>query len=251
VSAGRVARVVVITGGGRGIGAATARRLARDGFSICANYAAHGEAAERLADELRASGVKAIAIRAEVAEPDQVAALFDRAAHALGPITALVNNAGIAGPRGAIAESDPEALRRLLEVDLLGVCLCLREAARRMAKSRGGAGGSIVNLSSIVTRSGGFRLAPYVAAKAGVEGLTLAAARELADEGIRVNAVAPGIIATGQQPLDDPAWLARTQAAIPMGRLGTPEEVADAIAWLISDRAAAITGTILTVSGGR
>jgi NAD(P)-dependent dehydrogenase (short-subunit alcohol dehydrogenase family) len=208
-------------------------------------------AAEAVRSAIEQAGGRAIACRADVRREDEVEALFAAVDRAFGPVTALVNNAGVAVERRAFVDSDAEHFRGMLDVHLLGTFLCVRAAIARMAKSRGGAGGAIVNLSSTATRTGGMRIAPYVAAKAGIEGLTRALGAELAAEGIRVNAVAPGIIATAQQPLNDAAWRERTESTIPLGRLGTPEEVAAAILWLLSKEASYVTGTVLDVAGGR
>jgi NAD(P)-dependent dehydrogenase (short-subunit alcohol dehydrogenase family) len=187
----------------------------------------------------------------DVSREDEVAALFAAVDRAFGPVTALVNNAGVASARGPFVDIEAEDFRRTLEIHLIGAFLCTKAAILRMATSRGGAGGAIVNLSSVAARTGGMRIAPYVVAKAGIEGLTRALGAELAAEGIRVNAVAPGIIATAQQPLDDAQWRERAASTVPLGRLGTPEEVAEAILWLLSPEASYVTGTVLDVAGGR
>lgn len=243
--------VCIVTGAARGIGAATALAAARKGYAVCVNYKQAEAEADAIRIAIEEAGALAITCRADVSREEEVAALFAAADRAFGPVTALVNNAGTAGERRAFAEIDAEQFQRVIAVNLLGVFLCTKEAARRMAKSRGGVGGSIVNLSSSAVRTGGVRIAPYVVAKAGIEGLTRALAVELADDGIRVNAVSPGIIATDQQPLDDLAWQERAARTIPIGRLGTPEEVGQAILWLLSNDASYVTGTVLDVTGGR
>jgi NAD(P)-dependent dehydrogenase (short-subunit alcohol dehydrogenase family) len=243
--------VCIVTGAARGIGAATALAAGRKGYAVCINHMRAEAEADAIRIAIEEAGAPAMTCRADVSREEEVAALFAAADRALGPVTALVNNAGIAGMRRAFAEIDVEQFQRVIAVNLLGVFLCTKEAVRRMAKSHGGAGGSIVNLSSSAVRTGGMRIAPYVAAKAGIEGLTRALAVELAKDGIRVNAVSPGIIATDQQPLDDAAWRERSTRTIPIGRLGTPEEVGHAILWLLSDDASYVTGTVLDVTGGR
>lgn len=200
--------------------------------------------------EIVRQGGRAIAVRADVAREDEVAALFAVVDRELGPVTALVNNAGIAAVRHPVVEIKPAELRRVIDVNLVGTFLCIQQAIRRMAVSSGGRGGAIVNLSSVAARSGGDRLSSYVAAKAAVDGLTMSLARELAIEDIRINAVSPGIIATDQQPLHDATWRAAAAARIPLGRLGTAEEVAEAILWLLSDEASYVSGSNLPVSGG-
>ncbi|MDE3110638.1 MAG: SDR family oxidoreductase, partial [Acidobacteriota bacterium] len=180
----------------------------------------------------------------------EVAAMFAALDRAFGPTTALVNNAAIASARRPIVEFSTDEIHQVIDINLVGTLLCTQQAVKRMARSAGGAGGAIVNLSSAAVRSGGNRLSPYVATKAGVEGLTLSLARELATEGIRVNAVSPGVIATDQQPLKDEAWEKTTVARIPLGRLGTADEVAEAILWLLSDDASYVSGTVLAVAGG-
>lgn len=244
-------RVCLVTGGARGIGAATARRAGAAGYAVCINYRTARAEAEALAAALIRDGGTAIAVCADVGREDEVAALFATVDRELGPLTALVNNAGDPGDRRPVIAVDPDMLRRVLDTNLVGTFLCTQQAVRRMARSGGGSGGAIVNLSSIVTRSGGSQLAAYAAAKAGVEGLTRALSRELAAEGIRVNAVSPGVIATDQQPLADTAWLERSRATIPAGRLGLPSEVAEVILWLLSDQASYVTGAIVAVAGGR
>jgi NAD(P)-dependent dehydrogenase (short-subunit alcohol dehydrogenase family) len=225
--------------------------MARQGYAVCVNYVKSESEAQVVRSAIEQAGGKAIAWRTDVSREDEVEALFAAVDRALGPVSALVNNAGVAGDRHAFVDVEAEHFRRMLDVHLLGTFFCTRAAVVRMAKSRGGSGGAIVNVSSTAARTGGMRLAPYVAAKAGIEGLTRALGAELAAEGIRVNAVAPGIIATAQQPLDDAQWRERAASTIPLGRLGAPEEVAEAILWLLSKEASYVTGTVLDVAGGR
>ena len=243
-------KVCLITGASRGIGAATARLAGRRGYAVAVNYARDEKAAKAVAAEIVEAGGKVAAFRADVSRDSDVEALFAAVDRDLGTITHLVNNAGIAGPRQPVGKVPAAELRRTIDVNLIGAFLCTQQAVRRMARSAGGAGGAIVNLSSTAARGGGHLISPYVASKAGIEGLTVALARELATEGIRVNAVSPGIVATDQQPLDDSAWRAKATERIPAGRLGEAAEVAEAILWLLSDEASYVSGTVLTVSGG-
>ena len=243
-------KVCLITGASRGIGAATARLAGKRGYAVAVDYASDGEAARTVAADIVRGGGKAVAIRADISRDDEVAALFVKVDRELGPVTHLVNNAGIAGPRQPVGMVSATDLRRVIEVNLVGTYLCTQQAVRRMARSAGGGGGAIVNLSSTAVRGGGDRLSPYVAAKAAVEGLTVAWARELAVDGIRVNAVSPGIVATEQLPLGDATWRAKATERIPLGRLGEPGEIAEAVLWLLSDEASYVSGTVLAVSGG-
>ncbi len=242
--------VCIVTGGGRGIGAAVARRAGRGGYAVCVNYVRDAPAARAVAAAIERDGARAIAVQADVGREDEVAALFKAADDALGPVTALVNNAGIAGARAALADLETGALRRVIDVNLLGAFLCTRAAVARMARARGGTGGSIVSVSSVVTRTGGRLLSPYAATKAGIEAMTRSLAPELASDGIRINAVCPGFIATDRLDMENPAWKAETEARIPAGRIGRPEEVAEAILWLLSDAASYVTGAVLPVTGG-
>jgi NAD(P)-dependent dehydrogenase (short-subunit alcohol dehydrogenase family) len=242
--------VCIVTGGGRGIGAAVARLAGRRGYAVCVNYLKDDVAAHDLVAAIERDGARAIAIRADVSREDEVAALFKETDDALGPITALVNNAGTPGMRASLADLPTDELRRVIDVNLLGALLCARAAIARMARSRGGHGGSIVSVSSVATRTGGRLLGPYVAAKAAIEGMTRALASELAAEGIRINAVSPGFIATAQLDMENSAWKAAIEARIPAGRIGAPEEVAEAVLWLLSDQASYVTGAVLPVTGG-
>jgi len=243
--------VCVVTGAARGIGAATALAAGRKGYAVCVNYVKAQAEANAVRQAIEQMGVRAIASCADVSREQEVKALFSAVDEALGPVTALVNNAGAAGTRARLVDIEADHFRGILDINLLGTFLSTKEAVRRMAKSSGGGGGAIVNLSSTAVRTGGMRIAPYVAAKAGIEGLTRALGVELAEEGIRINAVSPGIIATEQQPLADEAWRRRVIATIPLARLGTADEVAQAILWLLSDEAAYVTGTVLDIAGGR
>ena len=244
--------VLLITGAGRGIGAATALAAARAGYAVGVNYQRDAAAAEAVALRIRAAGGQAHAVQADVADPDAVARLFEEVEHALGPLTALVNNAGTTGRITRFEDLDLATLRRTIDVNLIGSLLCAQAAVRRFSTARGGRGGAIVNVSSVAARTGSpGEYVHYAATKAAIEAFTRGLAREVAAEGIRVNAVAPGTVqteihATGGDP-DRPARIA---PRIPLGRVGTPEEIAAAILWLLSDAAAYITGSILTIAGG-
>ncbi|NLU78661.1 SDR family oxidoreductase [Micromonospora sp. HNM0581] len=238
--------VTVITGGSRGIGAATARRLARTGQHITLGYRRDHTAADTVVADLRAIGVRAIAVPADTRDPDQVAALFD-AATELGTLTGLVNNAGITSPIGPFTELDPDDLRRVVDVNLIGYVLCAQQAARRMTE-----GAAIVNLSSVAATLGSpGEYVHYAAVKAATDALTIGLAKELAPRGIRVNAVAPGVIRTDIHALSgQPDRPDRVADRIPLGRPGEPDEVAAAVVWLLSPDASYTTGTILRVGGG-
>ncbi len=243
-------RICVVTGAARGIGAATARLAGQRGYAVVVNYLKAAAEAEAVVAEILRDGGRAIALRADVASEKDVAALFAAVDREFGSVTDLVNNAGIASARRSVAEFGADELRRVIEVNLLGTFFCTQEAVKRMAQSTGGSGGSIVNLSSIAARTGGYHLSPYAATKAAIEAMTTSLARELAAEAIRVNAVSPGIIATNQQPLGDAAWKSSAAARVPLGRLGTADEVAQAILWLLSEEATYVSGANLAVSGG-
>jgi NAD(P)-dependent dehydrogenase (short-subunit alcohol dehydrogenase family) len=243
--------LTIITGGGRGIGAATALHLARAGHDLVVNYRMDSRAASDVVTAVLALGVRAIAVRASVDEPSEVDSLFDAAAP-LGPVTGLVNSAGLTAHIGDLADTPIEIIRSVLDVNLLGSILCARKAAQVMSTRRGGAGGAIVNISSAAATLGSpHEYVHYAAAKAGIDALTMGLSKELAGDGIRVNAVAPGIVftdihAAAGQP-DRPVAAA---ARIPLGRAGQPEEIAPTIAFLLGPDAAYTTGTVLRVAGG-
>jgi NAD(P)-dependent dehydrogenase (short-subunit alcohol dehydrogenase family) len=241
-------RTIIVTGGSRGLGAAMCRKLAALGYPVAVNYASNRAAAEAVVRDITEAGGRAAAFAGDVAAEADVLRLFDEA-QTLGPLGGLVNNAGVIGASGRFADLDAAALQRTFAINVIGTMLCAREAVRRLSTARGGAGGAIVNLSSVAARLGGpGELVHYAASKGAIDSLTLGLAREVAEEGIRVNAVAPGLIETDMNP---PARLARLAPTIPMRRVGQPEEIAEAVAWLLSPAASYVTGTILTVSGGR
>ena len=243
--------VLLVTGASRGIGAATARLAAARGFSVGVNYLGNRTAAERVAAEIESSGAKAIAVRADVGEEAEVAKLFETVDRELGPVTALVNNAGINGGYSRVDEVDGARLTQVFATNVFGTFFCAREAVRRMSTAHGGPGGAIVNVSSQAATFGGNKLAHYAASKAAVNALTIGLAREVAGEGIRVNAVSPGVIETDALDGLDAGRLEGLKASLPMERFGGPEEVADTILWLLSDQASYVTGAILPVAGGR
>jgi NAD(P)-dependent dehydrogenase (short-subunit alcohol dehydrogenase family) len=244
--------VAVVTGGGRGIGAAVCRRLAGIGHPVVVNYLGDRGAAERVVAEIEGAGGTAVAVPADVADEAAVVRLFDAAAE-LGTVGLVVVNAGITGPYGRLDELDAAALRRVVDVNVTGAVLCAREAVRRMSTRHGGAGGSVVTVSSgaAVLGSAG-EWVHYAATKGAVNSLTVGLAREVATEGVRVNAVSPGLIETDlHATAGQPDRLARMAPTVPMGRPGTAAEVAEAVVWLASDAASFITGAVLPVTGGR
>ncbi|MYV56292.1 SDR family oxidoreductase [Streptomyces sp. SID3212] len=242
--------VTIVTGGSRGIGAATCVRLAADGHDLALGYVSDGAAAESTALAVRAAGARCVTVRADTADEADVERLFDVTAATLGPVNNLVNNAGVTGPLGRLADSRTADLRRVLEVNLLGYLLCCRRAARDMGALGSGA---IVNVSSTAAGLGSpGEYVHYAATKAATDSLTVGLAKELGPEGIRVNAVAPGIINTGMHAtMGDPDRPAKAAPTIPLGRPGEPHEIAAAITWLLSPDASYTTGTVLRVSGGR
>lgn len=241
---------LVVTGGSRGIGAAITRQAARQGYAVCFSYAQDAASAGRLVEELAQSGHRVLAVQGDVAEPKGARSLFDQAENKLGPISALVNNAGITGPIGAFRDLDHAVLRRVLDVNLVGTMLCAQEAIRRW--ERRGAAGAIVNLSSIAATLGApNEYVHYAASKGAVESFTIGLAKELAPSGIRVNAVSPGTVFTDiHASAGEPGRPARVVSRVPMGRIGEPDEIASAVLWLLSEEASYVTGSILRVSGG-
>jgi len=243
--------VTIVTGGGRGIGAATVLHLAAAGHEVVVNYRRDRSTAERIVERVTAGGGRAVAVAADVVDAGDVDRLFAAAAE-LGPVTGLVNNAGLTGHIGDLADTPVELIRTVLDVNLLGAILCARRAAQVMSRRRGGPGGAIVNVSSSAATLGSpHEYVHYAAAKAGVDALTVGLAKELAADGIRVNAVAPGVVRTRiHADAGEPGRPDRVAERVPLGRPGEPEEVAPAIAWLLGDAAAYTTGAVLRIAGG-
>lgn len=244
---------LIVTGAGRGIGAAVARAAAREGWAVVVNYGQSREAAEDVVARIVTDGGEAIAIEADVADEAAVMRMFFEAEARFGRIGGLVNNAGITGGYSRVGDVDLERVRRVLEVNVTGTILCSREGVRRMSTARGGAGGAIVNLSSLAARTGGAtEWVHYATSKGAVDTFTIGLAREVANEGIRVNAVAPGLIESDiHAAAGDPERPRRMAPSIPMQRSGEPEEVAEGVIWLLSPAASYVTGTILEIGGGR
>jgi NAD(P)-dependent dehydrogenase (short-subunit alcohol dehydrogenase family) len=244
---------VVITGASRGIGAAIARLLGASGYSVAVNYANDVNAAREVLTNLTSAGSRAVAIQGDISREADVLRLFEIAERELGPIRALVNNAAITGGFARVQDINSAALTQMLAVNVAGSMLCAREAVRRMSNKRGGSGGSIVNISSIAARTGSAgEWVHYAASKGAMNTFTIGLAREVAAEGIRVNAVAPGLVDTGLHAANgEPGRLARLNPTIPMQRAATPGEIAQGVLWLLSDAASYTTGTILEIGGGR
>jgi NAD(P)-dependent dehydrogenase (short-subunit alcohol dehydrogenase family) len=245
--------VVVVTGGSRGIGAAVARLAAQRGYDVAINYRTRQAAAEAVAADAARAQARAITVQGDVARESEVVRLFETVDAELGRPTALVNNAGMVGPVGRVEDLDGAALKAVFELNVVGCFLCAREAIRRMSTRHGGQGGGIVNVSSISARLGNANMwVHYAASKAALNAFTLGLAREVGPDGIRVNAVAPGLIDT---EIHDTAGGRGRFAAVaedtPLRRIGAPEEVAETVLWLLSDAASFVTGTVVEVSGGR
>jgi len=241
--------VLLVAGGSRGIGAATARLAARHGYDVAVNYAANGEAAAAVVKDIEAAGRRAVALKGDMGREADIERVFDEAAKALGPVTHFVHSSGIIGPMSRLDEASAETMRAALDVNTFGALLCLRAAIRRMSTKHGGKGGAIVMLSSMAATIGGAtECIWYAASKGAVDTMVIGASREVGREGIRVNAVSPGMIDTDIQP---PGRLEKFTPMVPMGRPGSADETADAILYLLSDAASYITGANLRVSGGR
>ncbi len=245
--------VLIVTGGSRGIGAATSVRAAEDGWDVAVNYERDAESAARIAERVRAAGRRATTIQADVTREDEVLRLFAETGSALGPVQGLVTSAGTTGLATRVETMSVDEMHRVFNLNVIGLMLCCREAVRHMSTARGGSGGAIVNLASAASRLGGpNEFVHYAASKGAVDSFTLGLAREVAPEGVRVNAVSPGMIDTeihAAAGLPDRA--AKAAPSIPMRRVGSAEEVAEAVIWLLGDGASYCAGTIVDITGGR
>jgi NAD(P)-dependent dehydrogenase (short-subunit alcohol dehydrogenase family) len=248
-----MSKALVITGASRGIGAATARLAALRGYAVCVNYRRDREAADRVVAVIEASGGRAVAVGADVAVEDDVVRLFETSDRLLGPLAGLVNNAGVLETQMRVDAMDPARLLRVLSTNVIGPFICAREAVRRMSIRHGGRGGAIVNVSSGAARLGApGEYVDYAASKGALDTLTIGLSREVAEEGIRVNTVRPGVIYTELHALGgEPQRVDRVKASVPMKRGGTVDEVAHAILWLLSEEASYTTGAFVDVTGGR
>ena len=245
--------IALITGGSRGIGAATALLAAQRGFAVAVNYTANALAADEVVRQIRAGGGTAITVQGDVGIEADILAMFDKVDAKLGPLTALVNNAGVVDVASRVDAMSATRLKRMFDINVLGSMICAREAVKRMSTKHGGAGGTIVNLSSVAAKLGGpGQYVDYAASKGAIDTFTIGLAKEVALEGIRVNAVRPGIIETDIHASGGEPNRARQMAPmVPMQRAGTALEVAQAIAWLMTDESSYCTGTIIDVAGGR
>jgi len=246
-------KVLVITGGSRGIGAATALLAGKQGYAICVNYLRNQAAAQTVVSELEKMGGRAIGVATDVASEDQVNHLFERVDNQLGRVTALVNNAGILEQQMRVENMDAARLNRIFAANITGSFLCAREAIKRMSIKQGGTGGAIVNVSSVASRLGSpGEYVDYAASKGAIDSMTIGLSKEVADEGIRVNAVRPGFIYTSiHADGGEPHRVERIKDRLPMKRGGQASEVANAILWLLSDEASYTTGSFIDVAGGK
>jgi NAD(P)-dependent dehydrogenase (short-subunit alcohol dehydrogenase family) len=248
-----VEKVIIVTGGSRGIGAATAKLAAQQGYAVALSYLRSGEAAQAIVEEIEGAGGRAVAIASDVAQESEVVRLFEEVDRALGRVTALVNNAGMLETQTRVENIEGARLQRVFAANVYGSFYCARQAVRRMSQRHGGAGGAIVNVSSMAARLGGpNEYVDYAAAKGAIDSFTIGLAKEVAGEGIRVNAVRPGLIYTDIHASGGEAGrVDRLKSVVPMQRGGTPEEVARSILWLLSDDASYVTGSFIDISGGR
>jgi len=248
-----MSKTILVTGGSRGIGAATARLAGARGWSVGVNYAGNAEAAAETVKAVEAAGGRAIAIQGDVANEADVIAMFDATETAFGKLDGVFNNAGIVRKGAKIADMDTQSTKRLFDTNVFGAFLVAREAARRMSTSRGGNGGSLVIMSSAAARlGGGGEMVDYAASKGAMDTLTVGLSKELAPEGIRVNAIRPGLIATDiHDDSGDLNRLSRLVPGVPMGRAGTAEEVGETVIWLLDDQSSYVDGAIIDVTGGR
>jgi NAD(P)-dependent dehydrogenase (short-subunit alcohol dehydrogenase family) len=245
--------VLLVTGGSRGIGAAVALLAAAKGYAVAVNYASNSKAADEVVRQITAKGGSAIAVKADVANEDDILAMFRTVDAQLGPLTALVNNAGVVDVAARVDEMSLARLRRMFEINVIGSIVCAREAVRRMSTKHGGRGGAIVNVSSAASRLGSpGQYVDYAAAKGAIDAFTIGLAKEVAAEGIRVNAVRPGLIETDIHASGGiPDRVRQLQHLVPMQRGGSAQEVAQAIVWLLSPEASYTTMSLVDVSGGR
>lgn len=248
-----MSRVMLITGASRGIGAATARLAAQQGYALCLNYHQRADAANAVLDQVRGLGVTAIAVQADVADETQVLHMFEAIDREFGRLDVLVNNAGMLEQQMRLEQMDAARWTRVLGANVIGSFLCAREAIKRMSTRHGGRGGAIVNLSSVAARLGApGEYIDYAAAKGAIDSMTRGLAKEVTSEGIRVNAVRPGVIHTDIHAAGgEPDRVERVKASVPMGRGGQAEEIAEAILWLASEQASYTSGALLDVAGGR
>jgi NAD(P)-dependent dehydrogenase (short-subunit alcohol dehydrogenase family) len=247
----KTAEVALVTGASRGLGAATALWLAKHGYAVCVNYNRNADQAQAVVDTIKGDGGKAIAVQADISDAKQIEKLFNSVDNELGPLTALINNAGFTGARCKVLDLDVETIQQTIDINITGLILCAREAIKRMAESCGGKGGSIINVSSQAGQFGGNQIAPYAASKAAVNIFTVGLSREVGPEGIRVNAVSPGVIDTGQADMLDPKVKNALKNSIPLGKVGDPDDVAMVIHWLLSKQSSYVNGVVIPVAGGR
>ncbi len=246
-------KVMIVTGGSRGIGAEISKLGGIDGYAVCINYLHNKAAADAVVDSIRQAGGVAIAVAADMAVETDILRMFETVDSELGTVTAMVNNAGILEQQMRVDQMDAARMQRIFTTNIVGSFLCAREAVRRMSTLHGGAGGAIVNVSSVAARTGGpGEYVDYAASKGAIDTMTIGLAKEVATEGIRVNAVRPGVIYTEIHASGgEPGRVDRVKAGVPMQRGGQPIEIAQAVLWLLSDQASYTTGTLLDVTGGR